>query len=258
MLQLLTALGLQYNGLNCPGLVILGPTLQQLTKLTALDLSCNNINLAGEERACDIMEATLQSLPLLTRLDLSSNRTKGRLRKILSAVPQPLHYLRLAGCGLSAADLAYFAGSHHTSSLQELDISDNRLTGPGRTFELVTCLLDKLASSLVVLEMEDTDLEDTDLIDMFRAAVRLHKLRFWNISKLHQLSESVIMEYMGHLVAMASLRVVRLSFPTEVYVSIDEGEVEEEKVAFAHRLTHLVTSMCEKQHRTPISIAFTA
>lgn len=253
----MTALGLQYNGLRYPGLVILAPALQRLTQLSALDISCNNINFTGDNNACDILESVLKSLPLLTRLDISNNRTKGHLRQILTAVAKPLRYLRIAGCGLTPADLAYFAFSHHVHELQELDLSDNRLSGQ-QTFSFLLALLKNASMNLVILEMEDTELEEIDLIELLKSSKCLCKLQYWNICKLQQLTEALLNEYIGNLVSMQSLKTVRLSYPVEVYsVDSDSQDIDSEKVSFSWRLTQLLTGLCERNSRDVIAVSLT-
>ncbi|ELT96473.1 hypothetical protein CAPTEDRAFT_190719 [Capitella teleta] len=253
--QFLTALSLKMNSLSYPGLIILTPALQRLTSLTAIDLSCNGIHFTGENKASDMIQSVFAAMPLLVRLDLSSNCIRGQLRPILSRIQRPLQYLRLAGCCLTPSDLCYLGNSHHASQLTELDLSDNRL---GQHFSLVATLLAKMADTLVILEMEDTQLEEMDIIDMFKSARCLCKLQFWNIAKLYELSDSSLMEHIGDLVAMAMLRTVRLSFPSEVYVSTDEDEIEHEKSVFERQSTNLLNSLCERKGRDAIAISYTA
>ena len=264
MFQFVDALSIQYNSLTSEGLVVLTPHLKRLTQLTALDLSCNNINLQPSE-ATQALKTILSALPLLVRLDLSNNRLKHKLSEILPQVSKPLEYLRLCACGLKDTDIIYLGLSHHTSGLRELDISENCL---GETFTDVITVLNVLSPKLQVLEMEDCGISTPDWIQLFATCPKLQHLHFWNISRNSQLTDSVLAQgvsSIANIARMDHLEALKLSYPQECYQEVMEegeegngngnhGSTLQAEQSFHRRFTVLMGFACQLCHRTPIKL----
>jgi hypothetical protein len=253
------------NSLSQAGLIILTPALQRLQSLTALDLSCNGINFAGDNGdACIFMiQAVFRAMTHLVRLDISSNLVRGHLRSILSGILQPLHCLRLSGCGLTASDIQYMAHSHHIKGLVELDLSENILSGSGRSVADLALLLNNVGDTLMTLDLEDTKLEQSDMTHLLKLAPHcLRKLKYWNLAKLDflhcDLHQPSFITHMSNLVALPNLRTVQFSYPTELYVSIELNEVEEEfKALYAFHLRLLVNNLsaCAGREKLRLSLS---
>lgn len=120
-----------------------------------------------------------------------------------SSLPQPLEILELPYLSLSPADLAYLSCSHHASTLQQLDLSENRLdentlasirrllsqaagglqhlslSGCGLTDGLLGLLLPSLGGcrALKSLALALNPLSVAGLVDLVRMAVRMPSLR---------------------------------------------------------------------------------
>jgi Leucine-rich repeat (LRR) protein len=254
--QHLTALCLQFNGLCNEALSLLVPGIQKLKQLTALDLSCNSINLGSEgseDQATNQMASMLSSLPNLRRLDLSNNRTKTKLSRILSGMPKRLEYLKLCGCGLSEGDVVYLKRSYHTYTLRELDISGNNING---VFRHVLDLLLVLQSTLRVLEMEECDLDNQSISTFFHSFSNFQQLQYLNISRNSRWSSSVLDHGMLGLCQLVSLEAVRVSYPTECYSVLNPDYVEENIMEYTRSITHRVEQQCFKIGRSTLKLVF--
>ena len=203
--QTLQGLCLQYNSINREGLHILCPTLQQFTRLTALDLSCNGLNFTGEHEMCGQLNGVLSKLSCLNRLDLSNNRTKHKLRRLLCEIPSGLTYLRLCACGLSEADVTYLKHSHHSTTLTELDVSENQL-GHER-WRGVMSLLEALRGQLEIFEVEDCSIEQADFLTLFAELKMLSSLRFINVARNDSLCLTTLGDSCDVLTDLNSLQV---------------------------------------------------
>ena len=212
--QFVSGLRLKYNSLHYENIESLNPEIRKLTNLTALDLSCNAINLYQSMTVCEVMGEMLACLPKLQRLDLSNNRIKTTLRRILSPVPRPLKYLRLAACGLTCTDVAYFQLSHHIEGIEELDLSENNLAPCVR---VLTNSLLAACGTLLTLEMESCSLKDEHVVPLLRGLSALHSLLYLNIAKndFAKTSAIAVLECVSKL---QSSRAVNISYPMECYM----------------------------------------
>ena len=228
---------------------ILGPGIQRFARLSALDLSCNNIALTHEPTSVLLAE-TLSSLPQLRRLDLSNNRIKNKLRQITSGIPCALEYLKVSACGLTGQDLVYLAMSHHLAGLKELDLSENNL---GRHIVATQALMRAISDTIVVLELEDCDIEESYWKTLFANNTSMRNLRFMNISRNNNLSAEPLMTVTTQLTHVRSLEVVQASYPVECYLSPFEMDVNDTAMEFfSQKLTALINSICSRLQRLPI------
>lgn len=215
--QFLHGLRLKYNSLNCEDFCHLSPVLERFVSLTALDLSCNSISVYQSKVTCDSLAKLLSALTHLTRLDLSNNRVKTRLRQILSGMPKALKYLRLVGCGLTMTDIAYLSVSHHTSDLEELDLSENNLQPAAAS---LCRLLKGCRSSLLTLEIEDCKLQDSGMEMMAVSLASMHALMYVNVSD-NSLSLPVHECVLEAATRLPTLQAYRVSFSKDCYNSND-------------------------------------
>ncbi|XP_045174747.2 leucine-rich repeat-containing protein 14-like [Mercenaria mercenaria] len=224
----LYGLRLKYNSLSSVDFIRLCPLISQFTHITSLDLSCNTINIFQNDTACDEMAKLFTCLKNLVRLDLSNNRIKSKLRRVLSAVEKPLQFLKLVGCGLALTDMTYLAMSHHTSGIQELDISEN---GLGLSFGTVLHLLRNIKSHICVLELEDVSLSDSQMEPLNISLKLLTSLMYLNIS-----GNSVLLEKLCDLgVAVAGLKDLQyicMSYPRDCYLPDSDDEQDRLKREF--------------------------
>ncbi|XP_048764168.2 leucine-rich repeat-containing protein 14-like [Ostrea edulis] len=221
--MILKGIRLKYNSLTCDEFMKMEPELRKFQNLTALDLSCNTIHLYQNDTVCERMSETLASLPQLTRLDLSNNRIKNRLRLILQQMNQSLRYLRLCGCGLTNLDLTYLAHSHHTSGLQELDISENTLS---------TCaislgqLFSSAGPSLCVFEAEETKLNDEVWFTLIHHMLSLEKLLYMNLAE-NNFSANTLQCFMQVFASLPEVTCVRIPYCRECY-HLDENTTDDQ------------------------------
>ncbi|CAC5378711.1 unnamed protein product [Mytilus coruscus] len=248
--QYLTGIRLKYNSINCESFCNLAPTLEKFTNLCALDLSCNSITVYQSDSTTEVLGKTLSSLPNLSRLDLSSNRLKYKLRQLISGTQQPLQHLRLAGCGLTESDIRYLSTSHHTKALQHIDLSGNTLTlccgSLGR-------LLEEVKSTLLVLELEDSKLDDGGILRLLPYISLLHSILYLNLSQ-NSLVSSVCLQLSVTLSALVDLKALKISYCSDFYGTEDEEEFNRVKQMFVNQFlvvlnklseTHLVMSDLE-------------
>ncbi len=239
--------------MGCGGLIVLAPTLQKLTSLTGLDLSCNNITLLHDHQTAKLLGHTLASLPLLSRLDLSNNRIKNQLATILGSIA-PLKHLELAACGLSDEDLLYLSRSRHVEHIQELDISENNFS---RHFEHLVTLLNALCKQIMVLEMEDCALDERHLTHLFLiTSKQLAVLRHWNISRnLGPRMPHTLLEDLKAVVAMPYLVSVVVSYPQELGTDVPEGtDNATTQKDYQMHLHQSLNRLCERTNRKPFNV----
>ncbi|XP_023275875.1 leucine-rich repeat-containing protein 14-like [Seriola lalandi dorsalis] len=205
--QGLLGIDVRYSSLGVAGFAELLPLLSTFPALNSLRLHYCNLDFRrdhpGHEEALRDMSQGLAQLQELRRLSLTALRLPGQLRVLLSSLPQPLEILELPYLSLSPADLAYLSCSHHASTLQQLDLSENRLdentlpsirrflsqasgslqhlslSGCGLTDSLLGLLLPSLGGcwALKSLALALNPLSISGLTDLVRMAVRMPSLR---------------------------------------------------------------------------------
>ncbi|XP_040022843.2 leucine-rich repeat-containing protein 14 isoform X1 [Gasterosteus aculeatus] len=205
--QGLLGIDVRYSSLGVAGLAELLPLLATFPALSSLRLHYCNLDFrrdhVGQDEALRDLSQGLTQLQELRRLSLTALRLPGQLRVLLSSLPQPLEILELPYLSLSPADLAYLSCSHHASTLQQLDLSENRLdentlasirrllsqaagglqhlslSGCGLTDGLLGLLLPSLGGcrALKSLALALNPLSVAGLVDLVRMAVRMPSLR---------------------------------------------------------------------------------
>uniref|UniRef100_A0A1A7Z8C5 Leucine-rich repeat-containing protein 14B n=1 Tax=Iconisemion striatum TaxID=60296 RepID=A0A1A7Z8C5_9TELE len=158
----LLGIDVRYSSLGVAGLAELLPLLSTFPELNSLRLHYCNLDIRrdhlGQEDVLRDLSQGLAQLKELRRLSLTALRLPGQLRVLLSSLPQPLEILELPYLSLSPADLAYLSCSHHVSTLQQLDLSENRLDES--TLPSVRRFLSQASSSLHHLSLSGCGLTD--------------------------------------------------------------------------------------------------
>ena len=230
---------MKYNSLSSEDFITLCPQLERLTNITALDLSCNCINVYQNDNACDKLSHLLSELPYLIRLDLSNNRIKSKVRRLLSDIQKPLEYLRLVGCGLMIIDITYLSISHHAQCLQELDLSENNL---GLSIPQVITLLKTARMNLKVLELEECDLTDAHFMSLSTACVKeLTGLMYLNISG-NFLSLHVTESLCQSVATLPQLQWLVMAYMTGCYVFDDDEAEERLKLRFREDTNEIISN----------------
>ncbi|CAL1597132.1 unnamed protein product [Knipowitschia caucasica] len=216
--QFLLGLDVRYSSLGVAGLAELLPLLSTFPALESLRLHYCNLDirrdLHGQEEALRDLSQGLTQLHHLKSLSLTALRLPGQLRVMLSSLPQPLETLELPYLSLSPADLAYLSISHHASTLQQLDLSENRLDEA--TLPSVRRLLSQASSSLQHLSLSGCGLTDHLLgllLPSLGCCIALKSLAF----ALNPLSMSGLMDLVKMAVRMGSLRQLLYPNPLEDY-----------------------------------------
>ncbi|CAN9506359.1 unnamed protein product [Ophioblennius macclurei] len=158
----LLGIDIRYSNLGVAGLAELLPQLSTFPALKSLRLHYCNLDFRrdhlGQEQAMSDLSQGLKHLRELRQLSLTALRLPGQLRVLLSSLPQPLEILELPYLSLSPVDLAYLSTSHHASTLQQLDLSENRLDES--TLTSIRRLLSQASSSLQHLSLSGCGLTD--------------------------------------------------------------------------------------------------
>ncbi|KAG7525768.1 hypothetical protein JOB18_031557 [Solea senegalensis] len=203
----LVGIDVRYSYLGVAGLAELLPLLSTFPALNSLRLHYCNLDFRrdhpGQEETLRDLSQGLAQLKELQRLSLTAVRLPGQLRVLLSSLPQPLKILELPYLSLTPSDHAYLSCSHHASTLQQLDLSENRmdentlpsvrrllsqasgslqhlsLSGCGLTDGLLGLLLPSLGGCLVLksLALALNPLSLSGLTELVRMAVRMPSLR---------------------------------------------------------------------------------
>ncbi|XP_033841452.1 leucine-rich repeat-containing protein 14 [Periophthalmus magnuspinnatus] len=216
--QFLLGMDVRYSSLGVAGLAELLLPLSTFPALESLSLHYCNLDLRrdlhGQEEALKDLSQGLKQLHRLKCLSLTALRLPGQLRVLLSSLPQPLEILELPYLSLSPADLAYLSCSHHASTLQQLDLSENRLDET--TLPSVRRLLSQASSSLQHLSLSGCSLTDHLLgllLPSLGCCIALKSFAF----ALNPLSMSGLMELVKTAVRMHSLRQLLYPNPLEDY-----------------------------------------
>ncbi|GAA6215076.1 leucine-rich repeat-containing protein 14-like [Lates japonicus] len=223
LLDLLPRQGLQgidvrYSSLGVAGLAELLPLLSAFPALNSLRLHYCNLDFRrdhpGQEEALRDLSQGLAQLQELRRLSLTALRLPGQLRVLLSSLPQPLEIVELPYLSLSPVDLAYLSCSHHASTLQQLDLSENRLDE--NTLPSIRRLLSQASSSLQHLSLSGCGLNDSLMGLLLPSLGGCWALKSLALA-LNPLSMSGLMDLVRMAARMPSLRQLLYPNPLEDY-----------------------------------------
>ncbi|XP_026219731.1 leucine-rich repeat-containing protein 14 [Anabas testudineus] len=214
----LLGIDVRYSSLGVAGLAELLPLLSTFPALNSLRLHYCNLDFRRDhpvlEEALKGLSQGLAQLQELRRLSLTALRLPGQLRVLLSSLPQPLEILELPYLSLSPADLAYLSCSHHASTLQQLDLSENRLDE--KTLPSIRRLLSQASSSLQHLSLSGCGLTDTLLGLLLPSLGGCRTLKSLALA-LNPLSMAGLMDLVKMAVRMPSLRQLLYPNPLEDY-----------------------------------------
>ncbi|XP_023153419.1 leucine-rich repeat-containing protein 14 [Amphiprion ocellaris] len=214
----LLGIDVRYSSLGVAGLAELLPLLSTFPALKSLRLHYCNLDFrrdhVGQEEALRDLSRGLTHLQELRRLSLTALRLPGQLRVLLSSLPQPLEILELPYLSLSPADLAYLSCSHHASTLQQLDLSENRLDV--NTLPSICRLLSQASSSLQHLSLSGCGLTDGLLGLLLPSVGGCWALKSLALA-LNPLSMTGLMDLVRMAVRMRSLRQLLYPNPLEDY-----------------------------------------
>lgn len=216
--QGLLGIDVRYSSLGVAGLAELLPLLSTFPALNSLRLHYCNLDFRrdspGQDEALRDLSQGLTQLHQLKCLSLTALRLPGQLRVLLSSLPQPLEILELPYLSLSPADLAYLSCSHHASTLQQLDLSENRLDEA--TLPSIRRLLSQTFSSLQHLSLSGCGLTDNLLRLLLPSLGCCNALKSLALA-LNPLSMAGLMDLVRTAVRMPSLRQLLYPNPLEDY-----------------------------------------
>ncbi|XP_071768199.1 leucine-rich repeat-containing protein 14 [Centroberyx gerrardi] len=216
--QSLLGVDVRYSSLGVAGLAQLLPQLSTFPALNSLRLHYCNLDFRrdqpGQEEALREMSLGLAQLQQLRRLSLTALRLPGHLRMLLSSLSQPLEILELPYLSLSPADLAYLSCSQHASTLQQLDLSENRLDE--NTLPSVRRLLSQASGSLQHLTLSGCGLTDGLLGTLLPSLGCCRALKSLGLA-LNPLSMAGLLDLVRTAVRMPSLRQLLYPNPLEDY-----------------------------------------
>uniref|UniRef100_A0A8C8LRN1 Leucine-rich repeat-containing protein 14 n=1 Tax=Oncorhynchus tshawytscha TaxID=74940 RepID=A0A8C8LRN1_ONCTS len=216
--HVLLGVDIRYSCLGVAGLALLLPQLSMFPMLSSLRLHYCNLDIrrdmAGQEGAMKDMSQGLGKLSQLRRLSLTALRLPGHLRMLLSSFPQPLEVLELPYLSLTPADLSYLSCSPHASSLQQLDLSENRLDE--LALPSMRRLLSQASSCLMQLSLSGCGLTDGMLAAMLPSLSCCRGLKSLGLA-LNPLSLAGLLDLVRTAVRMPSLRQLLYPNPLEDY-----------------------------------------
>ncbi|KAM9333427.1 leucine-rich repeat-containing protein 14 [Pholidichthys leucotaenia] len=214
----LLGVDIRYSSLGVAGLAELLPLLSAFPTLNSLRLHYCNLDFRrdslGQTEALRSLSQGLAQLKELRRLSLTALRLPGQLRVLLSSLPQPLEILEVPYLSLSPSDLAYLSCSHHSSTLQQLDLSENHLDES--TLPSIRRLLSQASSSLQHLSLSGCGLTDGLLgllLPTLGGCLELKSLAL----ALNPLSMACLINVVRMAVRMPSLRQLLYPNPLEDY-----------------------------------------
>uniref|UniRef100_A0A8C3AWD9 Si:ch73-174h16.4 n=1 Tax=Cyclopterus lumpus TaxID=8103 RepID=A0A8C3AWD9_CYCLU len=233
----LLGIDVRYSSLGVAGLAELLPLLSTFPALNSLRLHYCNLDFRrdhpGQEDALRDLSQGLTQLQELRRLSLTALRLPGQLRVLLrygliprhahcpvtlslhaDSLPQPLEILELPYLSLSPADLAYLSCSHHASTLQQLDLSENRLDE--NTLTSIRRLLSQASSCLQHLTLSGCGLTDGLMGLLLPSVGGCRALKSLALA-LNPLSIAGLMDLVRMAVRMPSLRQLLYPNPLEDY-----------------------------------------
>lgn len=216
--QGLLGIDVRYSSLGVAGLAELLPLLATFPALSSLRLHYCNLDFRrdhpGQEEVLRELSLGLAQLQELRRLSLTALRLPGQLRVLLSSLPQPLKTLELPYLSLSPADLSYLSCSHHASTLQHLDLSENRLDE--NTLPSICRLLSQASSSLQHLSLNGCGLTDGLLGRLLPSLGGCRALKSLALA-LNPLSMAGLMNLLRMAMRIPSLRHLLYPNPLEDY-----------------------------------------
>ncbi|CAB1340721.1 unnamed protein product [Coregonus sp. 'balchen'] len=214
----LLGVDISYSCLGVAGLVLLLPQLSMFPLLSSLCLHYCNLDICrdmpGQEGALRDMSQWLGQLGQLRRLSLTALRLPGHLRMLLSSLSQPLEVLELPYLSLTPADLSYLSCSPHASSLQQLDLSENRLDESA--LPSVRRLLSQASGCLMHLSLSGCGITDGLLAALLPSLSCCRGLKSLGLA-LNPLSVAGLLDLVRTVVRMPSLRELRYPNPLEDY-----------------------------------------
>ncbi|XP_062235877.1 leucine-rich repeat-containing protein 14 [Platichthys flesus] len=216
--QGLLGVDVRYSSLGVAGLAELLPLLSTFPALHSLRLHYCNLDFRrdhpGQDEALRDLSQGLAQLQELRRLSLTALRLPGQLRVLLSSLPQPLTILELPYLSLTPSDLAYLSCSHHAATLQQLDLSENRLDET--TLPSIRRLLSQTSGSLQHLSLSGCGLTDGLLGLLLPSLGGCRALKSLALA-LNPLSVSGLTDLVRMAVRMPSLRQLLYPNPLEDY-----------------------------------------
>ncbi|KAJ8279909.1 hypothetical protein COCON_G00069750 [Conger conger] len=211
-------LDVRYSSLGVTGLALLLPALAPFPHLSSLRLHYCNLDmrrdLPGQEGALRDMAQGLGGLRQLRRLSLTALRLPGHLRMLLSSLSRPLEVLELPYLSLSAADLSYLSCSLHASTLQCLDLSENKLDEA--SLPSLRRLLHQASGSLAQLSLSGCGLSDSLLGALLPSLGLCRGLRSLRLA-LNPLSQAGVLSLVRAAAAIPSLHLLLYPNPLEEY-----------------------------------------
>ncbi|XP_028290359.1 leucine-rich repeat-containing protein 14 [Gouania willdenowi] len=214
----LLGVDIRYSIVGVSGLVMLLPLLSTFPALNSLCLHYCNLDLRteqlGQEQTLRDLSHGLANLRQLRRLSLTALRLSGQLSVLLSSFPQPLEVLKLPYLSLSSSDVAYLSCSHHSCTLQQLDLSENYLCD--NYMPSIRRLLCQASGSLQHLSMSGCGLTTARLGSLLPSIGACRALKSFSLP-LNPLSMSGLLELVKMAVRMPSLRYVLYPNPLEDY-----------------------------------------
>ncbi|XP_014788909.1 leucine-rich repeat-containing protein 14 [Octopus bimaculoides] len=209
---------LRYNHLMVRGVVALSPFLRIMTRLTHLDLSCNNIRLQDHFNfGTQILGELFAQLSCLKELNMSNNWIKGNLHLLLSRISQPLESLCISGCSISIGDLNYLSKCIHTTGLIHLDLSENNLSDK---LQPMLEFLSAARKNLKHFEVQNSRLSSHHMEDLGRMVCQMEKLEYLNLCST-VICESDMFKLLRTICNAANLKHICFTSHIEMGLSID-------------------------------------
>ncbi|CAL4105040.1 unnamed protein product [Meganyctiphanes norvegica] len=162
------------------------------------------------------------SLQHLTDLNLEDINLNGQLDNLYN-LKTGLIALRLEDCSLDNEDLDILSSSHHTASMQEVNLSNNRFTDPCKDSDTspnggLIGLVEKLAEvRMLNLHLLGLNLwSDSSLQLLVNSFRDRPKLTILNLQLSNIFSERIMITIISQLAESDSLKIIELDLPFDV------------------------------------------
>ncbi|XP_040843541.1 PRAME family member 12-like [Ochotona curzoniae] len=235
-----------------PTLAKFAPYLGQMSslhKLSAFHLSFPTpISLEGKVYFNTQFTSELPKMPHLRRLHMNSvNLLEDNLDQVFRCLKRPLESLSLMTCLLTEVDVCYLSQCPKLSELKHLHLNCVKLTKISP--ETLQVLLERVASTLMTLDLMDCDITDSQLNAILPALSQCYQLTSLSLFG-NRISMAMMEKLMEHTGNLSALRVEQYPAPLESYHT--QGIVQRER--FFHLCTELMGIL--ERNRKPKKVEF--
>ncbi|XP_040843543.1 PRAME family member 12-like [Ochotona curzoniae] len=223
--------------------------MSSLHKLSVFHLSFPTpITLEKKVQFNSNFSSNLAKMPHLHGLHMDSvNLLEDNLDQVLRYLKSPLEDFSVTACQLSEADVCYLSQCPKLSELKHLHLSGVKLTHI--SLEPLRVLLERVASTLMTLDLMRCDITDSQLNTILPALSQCYQLTTLSLFR-NSISMAMMEKLVEHTGNLSALRVEQYPAPLDCYDT--QGVVQRER--FFHLCRELMGML--KRTREPKKVVF--